>query len=451
MNKSCVAGLALIVALPLCAQNTDIEALSGLQFDFANPGARALGMGGAFVSIADDASAAESNPAGLTLLRKPEVSLEVRRTTMSQYFDTGGYYPDLTTTDFSATDRDISFASAVFPHEKSSFAVFYHAALDLQNSIDTIGRYPTPTYFLGPNGAPLTYAECQTRSDCVEGQIYPYSTSVDISLKTFGFAAAHDFGKVSVGAAVRHSTFSEVASSYRVDVDLPGQPTFLITQQNGGRLYGNDSDDDITWTLGLKWRPSAAWNVGAVYKKGPEFPAPVFSTNTSTHASQPLDLIGNTKFSVPDVASVGVSWHPTSNLTLGADVSRINYSVAADDFVSVIEVVYDGEQLVKVDGVKGYEADDATEIHAGVEYYIQTRVPFAIRAGWWRDPAHAITYRGPLVGPDAMAATILFPETDDVSHYTLGVGLAWPRWQIDAAYDNSKRSSIASISAVVRF
>ncbi len=114
-----------------------------------------------------------------------------------------------------------------------------------------------------------------------------------------------------------------------------------------------------------------------------------------------LDLIGNTKFSVPDVASVGVSWHPTSNLTLGADVSRIDYSVAASDFVSVIEVVYDGEQLVKVDGVKGYEADDATEIHAGVEYYIQTRVPFAIRAGWWRDPAHAITYRGPLVGHDS--------------------------------------------------
>jgi long-subunit fatty acid transport protein len=451
MKKSCIVALALAVALPLCAQNTDIEALSGLQFDFANPGARALGMGGAFVAIADDASAAESNPAGLTVLRKPEVSLEARRTTVSQYFDTGGYYPDLTKTDFPAKNTAISFASAVFPFDKTSFAVFYHSALDLQNSIDTIGRYPTPTYFLGPNGSPLTYAECQTRNDCVEGQIYPYSTSVDISLESFGFAAAHDFGKFSVGGAIRYSSFSEVASSYRVDVDLPGKPTFLITQQNGGRLYGNTSDDDVTWVAGLKWRPSPAWNVGAVYKKGPEFPAPVFATNTSAQSSRPLDLIGTTTFSVPDVASLGVSWRPTPNLLLGADASWIDYSVATNNFLSVIEVVYDGDQLVKVDGVNGYEADDATELHAGVEYYIQTRVPFAIRAGWWRDPAHAITYRGPIVGHDAMAATILFPETNDVSHYTLGVGLAWPRWQIDAAYDHSTRSSIASISAVVRF
>jgi hypothetical protein len=31
------------------AQNTDIEALSGLKFNFGNPGARSLAMGGAFI------------------------------------------------------------------------------------------------------------------------------------------------------------------------------------------------------------------------------------------------------------------------------------------------------------------------------------------------------------------------------------------------------------------
>lgn len=38
-------------------------------------GARALGMGGAFISVADDATAASWNPAGLLQLTKPEVSL----------------------------------------------------------------------------------------------------------------------------------------------------------------------------------------------------------------------------------------------------------------------------------------------------------------------------------------------------------------------------------------
>src|SRR5205814_3471143 len=73
-----VLALCSFAALPAAAQNTDIEALAGLQFNFGNPGARSLGMGGAFLGLADDASATEANPAGLTILRKPEVSLEAR-------------------------------------------------------------------------------------------------------------------------------------------------------------------------------------------------------------------------------------------------------------------------------------------------------------------------------------------------------------------------------------
>src|SRR5207247_8234367 len=45
MHKMCLA-LAVCAAavVPLAAQNTDIESLSGLQFNFGNPGARSLGM-----------------------------------------------------------------------------------------------------------------------------------------------------------------------------------------------------------------------------------------------------------------------------------------------------------------------------------------------------------------------------------------------------------------------
>src|ERR1051326_8427092 len=85
----------LLAALPALAQNTDIESLSGLQFNFGNPGARSLGMGGAFLGLADDASAAEANPAGLTILRKPEVSIEARNYQEQQLITTTGTYPDI--------------------------------------------------------------------------------------------------------------------------------------------------------------------------------------------------------------------------------------------------------------------------------------------------------------------------------------------------------------------
>src|ERR1700686_4842502 len=87
------AAISLALALPLAAQNTDIESLSGLQFNFGNPGARSLAMGGAFLGLADDASAAEANPAGLTILRKPEISLEGRNYEEAQLFTTSGTFP----------------------------------------------------------------------------------------------------------------------------------------------------------------------------------------------------------------------------------------------------------------------------------------------------------------------------------------------------------------------
>ena len=66
MRKWIVAFVAL-VSVSAMAQNVDIEALSGLQFNFGNPGARSLGMGGAFLGLADDASAAEANRCTLGL------------------------------------------------------------------------------------------------------------------------------------------------------------------------------------------------------------------------------------------------------------------------------------------------------------------------------------------------------------------------------------------------
>src|SRR5436305_187621 len=103
----------ILAAFPALAQNTDIESLSGLQFNFGNPGARSLGMGGAFLGLADDASAAEANPAGLTILRKPEVSIEGRNYQEKQVFSTSGTYPDIARTAFSHYSQrvEVTFGS----------------------------------------------------------------------------------------------------------------------------------------------------------------------------------------------------------------------------------------------------------------------------------------------------------------------------------------------------
>ena len=79
--------------------------------NYQNPGARAFALGGAFVGLADDASASELNPAGLSQLRRPELGVEFRRleTTIPVR------YPGAT----SAGDFEcVSFAAAGGPCEK---------------------------------------------------------------------------------------------------------------------------------------------------------------------------------------------------------------------------------------------------------------------------------------------------------------------------------------------
>ena len=75
MRAARLAAVSLLASLcagaGLEAQGSQVN----LEFSFSNPGARSLGLGGAFAALADDATAAYANPAGLVQLVRPEVSL----------------------------------------------------------------------------------------------------------------------------------------------------------------------------------------------------------------------------------------------------------------------------------------------------------------------------------------------------------------------------------------
>ena len=96
-------------------------------------------------------------------------------------------------------------------------------------------------------------------------------------------------------------------------------------------------------------------------------------------------------------------------------------------------------------------ADDVVELRLGAEYLFPTKIPIALRAGFWRDPAHGVKWNGPLNDPNYVAEALLFPGSEDQNHYTIGAGLAWPRFQIDFAYDTSDTYKVGSISMVTRF
>jgi long-subunit fatty acid transport protein len=454
--------LIVLAALPLAAQNTDIESLSGLQFNFGNPGARSLGMGGAFLGLADDASAAEANPAGLTILRKPEVSIEARNYQSQQVFSTSGTYPDIQRTAFSHYSQrvDVTFMSVVYPVKNFTFGVYYHEPLRNEGAGQVVpvrnqftGEIKTnvPDFFLPTDGksGPVTRQQCidlnkkdPTKILCSGWSVLPFLSAVDIHEKTFGFAVAWKIGKLSIGGTGRYHRFGETAFTFRVN-DVFNFDSISVQATNDIRK-NNDKPKDIhanTFAGGFKFEATDKLSFGGVYKKGAKFPTPTFAANSDTNFA--FVKVADTTFHVPDIYGVGVSFRPIPVLTINADAVRVKYSNLVDKFVSI-------NASVRAAG-NPFVAKDVTELHLGAEYFFSTRIPFAIRAGFWREPAHSVTYNGPLNEPDRVAAAILFPKDNNHNHLSIGAGLAWPRFQIDAAYDRSTHFKVGSMSAVMRF
>ena len=424
-----VAAFSALLAMPAGAQNTDIEALAGLQFSFGNPGARSLGMGGAFLGLADDASAAEANPAGLTILRQTEVSMEGRHWENDQTFAVAGDFPDLESASIVNRSRrvELNFGSIVVPVGNFAFAGYFHQPLAQISDTTVLGQ--NINFYLSENG-PVSPAQCDADPDCVPFELYPFRTAVEMRMKTTGAAAAYKMGNFSIGAAARYQEFEESAFTFRTNENFV--PLLFLAQVA--------DDSDVTFSAGFKWEMTPSFSVGGVYKEGAEFETELLFSDLLNDGD--VIEVGRPLFHVPDVYGVGIAFRPVPQLTIVADAVNINYSNLADDFYTI----YDG-----IDGDEHYEIEDALEYHVGAEYFFATSIPVALRAGWWRDPAHQLEYVGPLTFPNAVASRILYPGAEDQDHYSVGVGLAWPRFQIDAAYDTADTVRTGSLSFVTRF
>lgn len=457
---------AILVTLPLAAQNTNLEALAGIQFDFGNPGARSMGMGGAFLGLADDASAAEANPAGLTILRRPEVSLEVRHFLMTQELSVTGTFPNFETEQFKEWSRtaEIQFASIVLPRGNWAIAAYYHhpvnytnagAVLPQVNAFGQITQNVPQFYFnLGdPPGSslPVSQQECELREDCFLGTVFPFVTAVDVDLKTIGLSGAWQMGNLSLGASARYQQFREAAFTFRFNPQTLEVASELV-QATFDENFNVDYENDITFSAGFKYTVSPRLSIGGVYKQGAEFPAPIF---TRVAGEADFTETSDVTFHAPDSMGIGISIRPVPVLTINLDAVNVKYSNLTDTVVPATANVTPED----------FEAEDVTEYHAGAEYFFATRIPVAIRVGWWREPAHAIRFVGPqtcthlpvpeeqraLCVANRVTSSIFFPETEDQDHRSVGIGLAWPNFQIDAAYDTSDRFKVGSISAVYKF
>lgn len=418
-------GAALITATSSAFAITDEEGNASLQFNFSPPGARSLAMGGAFIGLADDATAAFSNPAGLVQLASPEVSFEYRLNDFStEYVRAGAYTTDPFSTSGLSYDearsdtRGPSFVSFVWPHETWAVALYRHEFLNYETAFNSRGA-------TGDNG----------------GSIFPFAAAADVAITNYGLSGAFKFSDaLSIGIGLSSYNL-EIESNTRRFTTVGDSVVRFSTQQSGG-------DSGVGFSIGGQYRISDEFQAGVVYRHAPEFKY----TASIIPGSVVFARVDKTAyFDTPDMFGVGFVYRPSDAWTLALDVSHVMYSELTENMQS--NFVLDDSGAVARAALDPLQIDDGVEVRLGMEYtFTEAKIPFSLRAGVWQDPEHTVRFQGePASAGDALANAVLFSTGADETHVSLGFGWAFEKFQVDAAFDASERNETVSLSGVLRF
>jgi long-chain fatty acid transport protein len=392
-------------------------------FNFINPGARSLALGGAFTGVSDDATAVFANPAGLLQLSIPEASLEIRATRLESEYLAGGrlsgtptgrgidVVPGVKYGTAISTDTQPGFLSFVYPASRVVVAFARHELLRLDQVAETQGVIEGDRI-----GDFRAEADRATR---------------DIAITSYGVTIAVKVtAALSVGVGISLDRLAGESRELRFVLpghfaDPPNLDPADFTAAPSFDIVTRPTDHNaIDGRLGVLWRLAEAVQVGLSYRRGARF------------TLENLETIGgfswSSRFKVPDVLTAGVALKPTRALTVSSDISQVRYGDLAElaDEFEIFDAVF----------------PTTVEFHLGIEYVFGGRFVPALRVGGWREP-----YSGAVSSSTFPFAALNYPSRPATGHVTFGGGLSLSRhFEVNVGADLSSRSRVASMSAIVR-
>lgn len=360
-------------------------------------GARALGMGGAFIAIADDATAASWNPGGLIQLDYPETSVVysyVRR----REENTFGGHPEASGPG-SVDASDLDYLSVVYPFEFGKYGRNMNISLNYQHLYDFnrhwILEWDDPDlHFTGP----MQYNYEQKGDLYALGLAYSVQVNLDLSVGvTLNYWG--DFLSENRWEQKYHQAWEEIFTG----------GVHATTIQNKKEEF---SFNGWNANLGFFWQIGKHWTLGGVFKT--PFTADIDHTVTKeetviaqgkTTSVPPVEKQSNEKLRMPMSYGIGLAYRFSDEFTIAGDIYRTHWN----DFE------LEDEQGNKTSPVSGKEIEDSdidptTWFRVGAEYLMigeEFLVP--LRAGIFYDPA-------PAEG-----------SPDDYYGFSLGTGLVYER------------------------
>jgi long-subunit fatty acid transport protein len=360
-------------------------------------GARAFGMGGAFLARADDATAASWNPAGLSYLRVPEVSLAG---TSTLYKMETGTEPDLNKDRFEG--KSVDFAALTWPLRFHGLSGAIHASF--QRAV--------------PFGGSLT-------------TVRPRAPGQDPVLLTGEASGGLDVLAFGTGWRVTRTLRTGITVNRWFNGYTQSLNRAAASEFNRPRTF--DSDYGLAgWNvnLGTIWSPIEQVNLGAVFKT--PFSGEVRLNKTRTDFPVDGASVTNSygsdavRLEFPASFGFGTSWRPRSALTLSADFTRtfwsrsriINYFTLpfAPPPVPFSPTTYGPLPYPALTQSQG----DSDQVRTGVEYvFIAKGLKVPLRAGYFNDEQ---------VVPGAASTAPRF------NGFTAGIGIILGPILFDVAY-----------------
>ena len=366
-----------VFSQPLDAGIQRIEIPSSL-----NPvgsGARALGMGGAFIAVADDATAASWNPGGLIQLETPEFSLAGAFFQRTEY-DNFGTHPEASGSD-RIRESNINYFSFSYPftllNRNMILSLNYQHLFDFTSQLDFSFIQRSQRLSLLRN---LRYEQ--------DGQLTALGLAYSVQMTpklSFGFT--FNIWDDRLG----NNGWENISHENGTGID---QVKNAVLNYESCR-WNRYSFRGFNANIGILWNINDKFTMGAVFKTPftadlehesafnesvlyPEYPDDNFTNSDVSSVDEKLDM--------PMSFGIGIAYRYSDHFTVSGDIYRTEWQ-------NFILRDSEGNRIAPISGLTEEKSDiDPThQIRLGAEYLFfnpaKSKYIIPIRCGLFYDPA----------------------------------------------------------------
>jgi hypothetical protein len=375
-------------------------------------GARALGMGGAYIAVADDATAASWNPGGLIQLERPELSIVGAgfHRTEDNCFDEN---PEAEG-EQAVGKVDLNYFSAAYPFLAMGYPMIL--SLNYQKRYDFSREWALDLRNEGAN-----FQERERLDYRQNGSLSALGLAYGVQIRP----------RISLGLTLNFWGNYLGDNGWTEHTNQSGSGTyddregvFDIRRTDQYRFSG------VNANFGLLWRATGGLTIGAVFKSPFKadlkhttdqyysfyFPEEETEDPSVTRTTEDLTL------SMPMSYGIGAAYRFSDRFSLSLDLYRTHWN----DFELEDEA---GRRTSPITGrpSRQTQVEATTQVRLGGEYLLYlTRVKVPFRGGLFYDPA-------PSQG-----------SPDDFYGFSMGSGLVFHRFSWDIAYQYRFGNGVSS-------